>query len=165
MQLCLAPVLYWFLGSKSQGIGSKLTLFWQREGGREGDTPHNITFSLLHGHTQCCLWAQFPVVSLSSWGSSCSIFFSFSHCFFSLFHSHSKLWLEVTRHQAVHPSGPHFNIWRGCSLLWHEGRDTHISHIVQINCICVCVCVFLFAVFVFQSISLKPLFPSLSRLR
>lgn len=158
MQLCLAPVLNWFLGPKSQGIGSKLTLFWQREGGRH--IQHNFlsprTHSvLLVSSVSSCEFVLLRIIMLH-------LLFILS-LFFSQFHSHSKLWLEGTRHQAVHPSGPHFNIWRGCSLLWHEGRDTHISHIVQINCICVCV--FLFAVFVFQSISLKPFFPSLSRLR
>lgn len=181
MQLCLALMLNWFLGSKSQGIGSKLTFSWQsdreREGGRH-TVQHNFR-SIFH-----CLWALsscefvlFKWVSFEHRPTPSSFYFVISYpsmspvliispVFFSAPLPFYKLWLEIIRQQTVHPSGPNVNIWRGCWLFWHGGRDTHESHILQFNCMCVCVVVFLCCICVSvhlpQTLSPLPLSPPLA---
>ena len=135
----------------------------ERERGRGRHTvPHNFLLFFCW-HTRCCLWVHFPLASLSS-SNECPLNFvplhllfilsflipicllAYSPPCFSQFHFHSKMWLEVTRHQTVPPSGPDISIWRGCWLFWHgEGTHTSLASSGLIVCVCfvffACICV------------------------
>lgn len=120
---------------------------WEGESGRQ--TLHSITLS----PSLCYLWAVSSsgfvlirwvslnvvllhrLIILSFWIPLCLPVFI---PVYSQFCRHSELWLEVTRHQTVHPSGLQINIWRGCWLFWH-GEETHIS---VTSCSLICVCCF-----------------------
>lgn len=116
----------------------QVTQHWQQadpfmtelEGERGRQTLHSITLS----PSLCYLWAVsssgFALIRRVSLNvvlfESHSVSLLFSISVYSQFYCHPKLWLEVTRHQTVHPSGPQINIWRGCWLFWH-GEETQMS--------------------------------------
>lgn len=173
MQLCLAPMLNWFLGSKSHSIGSKPTLSWQREKGHT--VQHNFLSLASHSHTHTCVlcWCSFLMratpLQMSRRPSSA---ISFGCCHF-LSHFISLLilgpvsssvllsfWAVIRSYQTPNSASiwsTHQHLERVLVVLtW--GRDTHISCILQFNFMCVvfvCLCLCF-------SASLKLFLPSLS---
>ncbi len=115
----------------------------------EADTLHGITFS----HTSAnqlrtaCEFVLFKQVSSHDHPALSSFHFvipcpSLSLCLssFLIFSVSLSFWAVIRSYQTPNSaSGPHVNIQRGCWLLWRGGkRETHISHILQMNWMCLC---------------------------